>query len=211
MREMAYEAWERYQHAEFMNRVAFPFIQATAYLDVTSLRLLAKAQGISFYLSLVWLSSKVIEAREDFRWRLRKGRVALIDHPEPSFTDMMAGTALYKIVHAGTAGEDMAAYARHARSVADAQTYFFPTDEEEARDDYTYFSSTPGAAFVSLTQPMGADKDNFIPQMAWSRFEERDGRLYLPYAVQANHRQVDGFHVARFFADMQAALDALNP
>lgn len=210
MKEIAYRDWYRYSHAEFNNGMALPFFQMQATLDVTKFRGHAKSQGISFYFGLIWVTMQVIRAREDFRWRLRGDRVVLIDDPEPSFTDLMAGTELYKIVHAGTAGEDMVEYARRARAVADAQTEYFPSLAEEVRDDYIYFSSLPMVTFTQMTQAMNTDKDNFIPAIAWAKYWEENGRTLLPYTIGCNHRAVDGFHVARLFVDLQEALDALD-
>lgn len=208
MKEMFYRDWYRYEHAEFLGRSALPFIQAQHSLDVTHFKRYVKANGISFYFGLIWASCQVIDAREDFRWRLRGDRVVLVESPEPSFTDLSAGEELFKIVNAGRAGGDMAEYAKRARAVADAQTAYFPTNTEERRDDFTYFSSVPGVTFTSLMQPMDLNRDAFIPQIAWSKYEEKDGKFWLPYTVLCNHRQVDGFHVARFFTELQFFLNS---
>lgn len=208
-RNIAYRDWHRYEHAEFARRNALPFIHTQFMLDVTRLRQVVKARGISFYLSLIWAASKVMESREDFRWRRRGNRIVLIDEPEPSFTDMMAGTELYKIVHAGPAGSGMTEYAQRARKTADAQQTFFPGAAEESRDDFVYFSSTAIVTLTGLTQAMDLDRDNYIPQVAWSRFWEEEGRSYLPFQIKCNHCQVDGLHVARYFTELQAFLDAL--
>lgn len=210
MREVPYHLWHRYEHAEFVGKMGMPFLQAQHTLDVTHFRKIVKAQQTSFYFAMIWASTKVIESREDFRWRLRGDRVALVDSPEPSFTDIMAGTELYKVVNAGPVGEDMLEYAMRARRVADAQQVFFPGEEEEAGDAYTYFSSTPLQTFSVLCQPVSMDRDNFIPALAWSRFWEEDGRTLLAYTALCNHRQVDGLHVARFFTELQEFLNAIE-
>lgn len=209
MKEIAYRDWRRYEHSEFSARMALPFVQAQHTLDVTHLKRYTKEHGISFYFGLIWASTKVMEAREDFRWRLRGDRVVLIDSPEPSFTDLTPGDDLYKVVHAGPVGGDMAEYARRARAAADAQTAYFPSDDEEARDDYTYFSSLPLTTFSVLTQAVDLNKDHFIPGIAWSRYWEENGRLLLPYTMLCNHRLVDGLHIARYFEDLQVFIDAL--
>lgn len=210
MKQVRYEDWHRYEHAEFIGRSALPFLQVQCQLDITRLREAAKRKGISFYFALIWVTTKVLEAREDFRWRMRGRDVVLIESPEPSFTDMMQGTESYKVVHAGRVGDDMAEYARRARRVADAQSYFFPTDEEELRDDYTFFSSLPQLPFTGLMQAMDTNKDNFIPQIAWGQFGHKDGRIEMPYSILCNHRMVDGFHVTRFFQELQAYIDKMR-
>lgn len=210
MKQLPYTQWHRYTHAEFSARMAIPYFHVEAPIDVTRLLGVVREQQISFYFALIWATTKVMERREDFRWRLRGDTVVLIDSPEPSFTDMAPGSELYKIVGAGMAGDDMVAYARRARAVSDAQEGYFPPDTEEARDDMTYFSCVPGFSFTSMGQALDTGKDNFIPAVAWSRYYERDGRILLPYFMQCNHRLVDGFHVARFYRELEDYLHALD-
>lgn len=209
MKEIPYWEWYRYEHAEYMKRPVLPFIQAQCTLDVSPFRAYAKARGISFYLGLVWLAAKTMEAREDFRWRLRGDKVVLIDSPTPLFTDRMEGTELYKVVDAGPVGNDMAEYAARARAVADAQTFFFPPPEVEARDDIVRFSSLATATFTQLTQPLDTNKDYFVPTVAWSRYWTEGDRTLLPLSIQSNHRLADGLHIAIFFNDLQAAVNGL--
>lgn len=210
VKEIAYRDWARFEHSEFMARSALPFFQAEYLMDVTRFKQYTKSRGTSFYFGLIWATTKVMEAREDFRWRLRGESVVLVDSPEPSFTDLSPGSELFKVVHAGYAGEDMAEYAARARALSAAQTSYFPSDEEEMRDDYTYFSSITGATLTSLVQSVDTNKADFIPRVAWSRYQEQGGRLMMPYTIACNHRLVDGLHVARLFTEVEAYINALD-
>ncbi|EPW8855484.1 CatA-like O-acetyltransferase, partial [Enterobacter kobei] len=41
------------------------------------------------------------------------------------------------------------------------------------------------------------------------KYYEQEGRVLLPLAVQVHHSVCDGFHVARFFNELQEVCDAL--
>lgn len=209
VKDIPYSAWYRHTHAEFFSKADIPFVTMHCDIDVMPLKRRAKALGISFYLSLVWLSHKVIESREDFRWRLRGDRAVLLENLMPSFTDMMAGTELFKIVNVEMEPE-MEAFARRARAAAEKQDFFFPSEAEEANDHYVYCSCAPVVRFTGLFQTLSLDKDDFIPALAWGKYEEIDGKLLLPYAFKFNHRLADGFHVGRFFVELQEAIHALD-
>lgn len=210
MKEIAYRDWARYEHAEFFSRVALPFLSMQYTLDMTHFRQYTKDKGISFYFGLIWASTKVLEAREDFRWRLRGEKVVLIDHPVPSFTDLATGSELFKIVNVPIKGDDMAVYACKARQTADAQTHYFPSDAEEAGDGYTYFSSMPAAVITALSQAMDTNRNDFVPAIAWGSYYEESGRYKLPYVMKFNHRLADGFHACRYFNELQVFIDALD-
>lgn len=47
-----------------------------------------------------------------------------------------------------------------------------------------------------------------VPRIAWGRFVPRDGRIEVPFAVEANHAFVDGLHMAQLIGAVQRNLDA---
>ena len=63
-----------------------------------------------------------------------------------------------------------------------------------------------------LTVPFGGTLEEFcarcaIPRVTWGKFEQREGRLLLPYAVQLNHRLLDGWHLSQLVNGVQAWID----
>ena len=58
---------------------------------------------------------------------------------------------------------------------------------------------------------MDLDPDDSIPRITWGRYEDRDGKLTLPYAVQLNHRLLDGWHLSQLVGGVQDFLDRLEP
>ena len=87
----------------------------------------------------------------------------------------------------------------------------FPDAQQENRDDLVYISCTPWFSFTSLSNEMDCAPDDSIPRITWGKYEERNGRLILPYAVQLNHRLLDGWHVAQLLQAVQGLLDQLAP
>ncbi|HGH4633383.1 TPA: CatA-like O-acetyltransferase, partial [Enterobacter kobei] len=52
-------------------------------------------------------------------------------------------------------------------------------------------------------------KNFFAPMFTLGKYYEQEGRVLLPLAVQVHHSVCDGFHVARFFNELQEVCDAL--
>ncbi|WP_442872068.1 CatA-like O-acetyltransferase [Agathobaculum sp. NTUH-O15-33] len=52
-----------------------------------------------------------------------------------------------------------------------------------------------------------AKKDNATPLFDWGKFFERDGKLLLPFSVQAHHSFVDGLHIGRLADALQRDLN----
>ena len=46
-----------------------------------------------------------------------------------------------------------------------------------------------------------------MPLFDWGKYIERDGKVLLPFSVQAHHSFVDGLHVGRLAEAIQDYLD----
>jgi len=60
-----------------------------------------------------------------------------------------------------------------------------------------------------VTNERDADPSDSIPRVTWGRWEERDGRTLLSLSLELNHRLLDGAHVGRFYAELNAWLQTL--
>ncbi len=49
-------------------------------------------------------------------------------------------------------------------------------------------------------------KDNATPLFDWGKYFERDGKILLPFSVQAHHSFVDGIHIGKLVCLVQKTL-----
>ena len=206
MKGELYENWPRRELFEFFSRVSDPFYSVTFRLDVTRLRAFCKARGLSFYYSLIWLSTKAFNDTEAFSYLLRDGELARLPERRPSFTDLKPGAEQFHIVTM-PAGDSLEAFCRAANEKSAAQTVLIELSEE--KDDLIFFSAVPWLDLTALTNERDFDADDAIPRVTWGKYVERDGRLELGYSVEVNHRFIDGLHIGRFAERLQALIDAL--
>jgi len=73
---------------------------------------------------------------------------------------------------------------------------------DQHRHDMIYLSSIPWMDFTGVSHAMPGDPDDCIPRILWGRVVQ--GRLSV--AATAHHAMVDGLHLARFFAALEARL-----
>lgn len=201
------ENWPRKEIFEHMSRLSDPFYSVTFRQDVTKLCDYCKARKLSFYLSLVWLSAKAMDAVENFRYAVDGGRVALLDERVPSFCDLHPGSDAFHVVTL-PAGDDMAAFCAAARKKSAAQTAFLESSSEGA--SLIYFSCVPWLDLTALTNERDFDPDDNIPRAAWGKYVDEKGRKTLGYSLEVNHRFVDGYHIGRFAQELSERIDALE-
>lgn len=186
--------WERREAFQMFSRMEYPFYSVTLPVDVTNVRRTAKEHGVSFYLLMVWLCTRAVNAVPQFRLRVRGEQVVRLDRLDPSFTDMRKGEEQFHIVTLPWEA-DRFAFCRHARAKSDQQTHFIEAEKET--DALIYFSCTPWFDFTALTNEHALDRDDCIPRLAWGKYYEENERLFVHLSVEVNHRTIDGFHIGQ--------------
>ena len=45
------------------------------------------------------------------------------------------------------------------------------------------------------------------PKISWGKYFEQGGRTLVPFSVQVHHGLMDGYHVGRYYGEVQRLLD----
>ena len=202
------ESWPRREVYEFFAGMSHPFYALTFPVDVTPLRAWCKERGLSFYAAMVYGVTKAMERVDAFLYKDRGEQIVKVDRLVPSFTDLHPGSEQFHIVTL-EAGDNLADFCRRARAKSAAQTVFISESGPWAPDELVYFSCLPWFPLTAATNERDADPSDSIPRVTWGRWEERDGRTLLSLSLELNHRLLDGAHVDRFYAELNAWLQTL--
>lgn len=202
------ESWPRREVYEFFAGMSHPFYALTFPVDVTPLRAWCKERGLSFYAAMVYGATKAMERVDAFLYKDRGEQIVKVDRLVPSFTDLHPGSEQFHIVTL-EAGDNLADFCRRARAKSAAQTVFISESGPWAPDELVYFSCLPWFPLTAATNERDADPSDSIPRVTWGRWEERDGRTLLSLSLELNHRLLDGAHVGRFYAELNAWLQTL--
>ena len=55
------------------------------------------------------------------------------------------------------------------------------------------------------------DEGKFLaPVVTWGKYEPKDGKLIMPLTMNIHHAVADGFHLSRFFNEVQELMDSLR-
>lgn len=101
----------------------------------------------------------------------------------------------------------MEAYAAAAAKAAEEQTEYFTGP---LGNDVFQFSSMPWVTYTHISHTNSGKKDNATPLFDWGKYFEREGRILLPFSVQAHHSFVDGLHVGKLAEKLQHYLNKLG-
>lgn len=195
--------WKRAQHcAVFRNNIE-PAYCITLELDITNFKNKVKEQNLSFTLAMIFAVSKCANEIEEFRYRFLDGEVVLFDHIDTAFTYMNNETELFKVVNVPLL-DTISDYVELALTTANEQKEYFTGP---LGNDVFQFSPIPWVTYTHKSHTNSGKKDNATPLFDWGKYFTRDGKIMMPFSVQAHHSFVDGLHVGKLADKLQTYLN----
>ena len=183
----------------------------TARVDVTELKAFSKETNTSFYLNFLYILSRTLNSREDYRfyWDYPNSEMRLYDRINPIqyvfHEDTETITVVYSEYH-----EDYKTFYDNAKADLDKgkATREYCLDEK-ARPNWFDASSLPWLSFDSMTVELPDGYLYFNPIVNWGRFREEKGRLLMPVAIRLNHASADGYLAALFYRTLEKEIAGL--
>ena len=157
------------------------FYSMTVPLDVTRLR----AAGLRLYPAMLYLLSRAVNRHEEFRCALVNGEVGVYDALSPSYT----------VFH------------KETETFSNLWTEYFSPKPGEPDNLFTV-SMLPWASFEGFHLHLPRGNDYLLPIFTMGKLFAREGKTWLPLALQVHHSVCDGFHACRLVNEVQAMLDA---
>ncbi len=200
--------WERGELFQLYISSMRIVMSLTADIDVTPLLAFSKKNGLKFYPVMLWVVSRVINAHEEFKYGWDSaGRLIRWDFVSPSHTDFHREDERFTKYVTEYCGSLTEFYARVA------------SDREKYKDVRGMAQGQPSNFFDVSCLPWVKyrnfdlhvfDEGKFLaPVVTWGRHETQGERSVLPLTMNIHHAVADGFHLSRFFLEVQEQIDAL--
>ena len=173
----------------------------TARVDVTGLVRHSKETGTRFYVNFLYILSKVLNSREDYRmgYLWQTDELICYDVINPTqyvfHEDTETCTPVYTEFH-----EDYDRFYDDARrdSGEAKRTREYLLD---AANHPNWFDASfiPWLSYDALHIELPDGYLYFAPIVNWGKYREEGGRLVMPVSVRLNHAVADGYLVANVF------------
>jgi chloramphenicol O-acetyltransferase type A len=181
----------------------------TVDVDVANLKLYSMKRGIPFYPSMLWVVSKVINDHDEFKYSWdNEGNLIRWDYVSPSYTDFHSDDENFtKMVTEYS--DDLAEFCGRVMA-----------DRERHKNDRAVLDNQPRNFFDVSCLPWVRykhfdvhvfDEGKFLaPVVTWGKYEQTEGKLLMPLTMNIHHAVADGFHLSRFFNEVQELIDSLK-
>ena len=180
----------------------------TVDLEISRFLKRLSASGFPFYPAMIWAVSNVLNAHAEFRYGWDdQGRLVLWDRIEPYYAHFHPDRETFaKLVTPFSS--DLETF--HRRFLEDRTRYaaldhFDLTDVPPNTFDV---SCLPWVRYRSFDMHIFDSGTYLAPVVTWGKYDPERDRTILPVSLNIHHAVADGFHLSRFFLELQELLDA---
>ena len=196
-------SWNRSAHCAVFRSCVEPMFCVTSELDITNFLNMVRTKGYSFTMAMIYAVGRCANSIAEFRYRFINGEIVLYDRIDTSFTYLGRGEELFKMVNVRMA-DTLENYVYMAARAAKEQKEFFTGPPG---NDVFVFSPLPWVSYTHISHTNQGRHDNAVPMFDWGKYFERDGKIILPFSVQAHHSFVDGVHIGMLAESLQRYLN----
>ena len=182
----------------------------TARIDVTDLAECSQKTSTKFYINFLYILSKVMNSREDYRmgylWQTEE--LICYDVIHPTQYVFHEDTETFTLVYTEYC-EDYAAF--YANALQDAETAKKTREyrlDMENHPNWFDASCIPWLSYDSLHIELPDGYLFFAPIVNWGKYRRENGRLLMPVTVRLNHAIADGYLVANVFRLLQQEIQS---
>ncbi len=181
----------------------------TARIDVTELVNYSKAKGTKFYINFLYVLSKVLNSRDDYKmaylWQTKELICYDVINPIQYVfhDDTETCTPVYSSYN-----EDYDVFYKNAlddvEKAKKTREYGLDAANHPNWFDASYIS---WLSYDSLNIELPDGYLYFLPIINWGKYREENGRLMMPITVRLNHAVADGYLIANVYKLLEKEIE----
>jgi len=201
------EKWDRKELFDYFYNEAPCSFSITCNLDITLLIKAIKEKDFKFYGVMIYLIACLVNKHKEFRTAMDKeGNIGIYDRLHPQYTYLAAGREQFINIYSAYT-TDFKKF--HETYLADIEKYgsskkFYANDIPE---NHFLISNVPWISFTAHNLNIPKASSYLLPIFTFGKYFEQNDKILLPFTIQAHHGVCDGFHVARFFNELQEKMN----
>ena len=201
------DEWSRGSLFQFYIEKMRIVMSLTVDINVAPLITYTKKNALKFYPAMIWVVSKVINSHDEFKYSWdADGNLIRWDSISPSYAVFNRDDEFFsKFVTEYT--DDIFEF--YQRTVDDQRKY----QEERAiigNQPQNFFdvSCLPWVKYKHFDVHVFDEGKFLAPVLTWGKYEAQNGNALMPLTMNIHHAVADGFHLSRFFNEVQELIDS---
>ena len=173
----------------------------TARIDVTNLVRYSKESNTKFYINFLYILSKVLNSRDDYKmgYLYQTNELICYDVINPTQYIFHEDTETCTPVYTNYDENYEKFYDNALKDIERAKKTREYMLDMENHPNWFDASYIPWLSYDSLNIELPDGYLFFAPIINWGKYREENGRLLMPVSVRLNHAIADGYLVANVF------------
>lgn len=187
-------------------------VSITNKVDVTELVEFSKRTNTKFYVNFLYVLSKVLNSREDYRMQYlyEKQQLVIFDKVNPVHYVFHEDTETCTVVYTEFQEDYEKFYQQCVSDIEKAkQTREYGLDPVN-HPNYFDASYISWLSYESLHIELPDGYLHFMPIVNWGRYQEENGKCFMPVSVRMNHAAADGYLVAKVFRLLEEEIQQIQ-
>ena len=184
-------------------------VSMSARIDVTVLAEYSKKKGTKFYLDFLYLLSKTLNSRDDYKmgYLWQTDELICYDVINPIQYVFHEDTETCTVVYTEYCEDYDTFYKNALNDLEQAKKTREYGLDAQTHPNWFDASYIPWLSYDSLNIELPDGHLFFAPIINWGKYREENGRLMMPVTVRMNHAVADGYLVANVFRLLQQETD----
>ena len=201
--------WPRSSHFDYYTKGFVKSVNCmTVRLDVSHFLRETKERGLKFFPAFTALTGQVIASIPEACTNVdANGNPGYFSYLNPNFTIFHEDDKTFSDVWSEYS-EDFDTF--YHNLLTDTETY---KDKKgiKVKDgqpmNFFCISCAPWLDYTAYCPVNYGGSPNLFPIITFGKYTEESGKVTMPFTLTISHACMDGYHLSRFFNDLQAALD----
>ena len=200
------ENWKRKDIYDFFINQRRIVVSLTVDIDVTKLVGFVKSNGYKFYPTMIWAVSQVINSHDEFKYGYNEqGELIKWDYVSPYYAEFHQEDESFSKILTEYTG-DLASF--HKAYLENKEKYAsYRGFDLKIPPNFFDISCLPWVKYSHVDSHVFDEGKFLAPVIVWGKYEKSDGRLLMPLTMNIHHASADGFHICRFFNELQELID----
>ena len=185
-------------------------ISMTSRIDVTDLVAYSKETDTKFYINFLYLLTKVLNSRDDFKmdYWYKTDELVCYDVINPTHYVFHNDTETCSPVYSEYSEDYKTFYNNIVKDSEKAKETRDCSHYDDSHPNWFDASFIPWVSYDSLNLELPDGYLYFPPIINWGKYREENGKLMMPVTVRLNHAIADGYLLAYVFRTLEKEINA---
>lgn len=202
------ENWERKDHYLYYKEKLKVGYSVTSNIDLTKFIDYCHSKNIKFYATFIYCLTKTLNSLENFKmFEDKNGDLCVWDYLFPNYTIFHEDDKTFSDCWTDFDDDFETFYAYITKDM----DYYKDVKGVKVKPgqpaNFYCVSCVPWINFIGFSTYVANGEPKYMPIITVGKYEEKDGKIFMPCTLTTAHAICDGYHVGLFFNSLQKTLD----